>query len=155
MAGTTRPKLLIASDLSDNALAALHVGEELATALNAEVTLLSCFDPEPFAPPVYLPGVRTILSSIEQEMGEVVSKTLGELREKHLQGLAAVRTDAIRGSNAAMAICDYAKEHGVDWIVVGTHGRTGLKHMLIGSVAEKIVRHAECSVVVARSRPAQ
>jgi nucleotide-binding universal stress UspA family protein len=49
-------------------------------------------------------------------------------------------------------IVDYAKEWHADLIVMGTHGRTGLSHMLTGSVAERVVRLAPCSVLVTRSK---
>jgi len=48
-------------------------------------------------------------------------------------------------------ICDFAKDHGVDLIITSTHGLTGLKHVLIGSIAEQVVRHAPCSVLVVPS----
>lgn len=47
-------------------------------------------------------------------------------------------------------IVKYAKEHNIDLIVVGTHGRRGVKHMLLGSVAENIVRYAPCPVLTVR-----
>ena len=46
------------------------------------------------------------------------------------------------------------RDPSIDLIVMGTHGRTGLKHALLGSVAEKVVRHAPCPVLVARDRDA-
>ncbi len=52
-------------------------------------------------------------------------------------------------------ICDtiakYAKENAIDLIVIGTHGRTGLRHILLGSVAERVVQHAPCSVLTVRA----
>jgi hypothetical protein len=50
-------------------------------------------------------------------------------------------------------ICAFAKDHNVDLIVTSTHGLTGLKHVLIGSIAEHVVRHASCSVLVVPSHP--
>jgi nucleotide-binding universal stress UspA family protein len=50
-------------------------------------------------------------------------------------------------------ICGFAKDHDVDLIIISTHGLTGLKHVLIGSIAERVVRHAPCSVLVAPSHP--
>ena len=50
---------------------------------------------------------------------------------------------------------DYAREHNCDLIVTGTHGRTGLTHVLMGSVAEKVVRLAACPVMVVRMRTAE
>jgi nucleotide-binding universal stress UspA family protein len=53
----------------------------------------------------------------------------------------------------ALDICVYAKDHEVDLIITSTHGFTGLKHVLIGSIAEQVVRHAPCSVLVVPSHP--
>jgi hypothetical protein len=50
-------------------------------------------------------------------------------------------------------ICAFAKEHSVDVIITSTHGLTGFEHVLIGSIAEKVVRHAPCSVLVVPSHP--
>jgi nucleotide-binding universal stress UspA family protein len=50
-------------------------------------------------------------------------------------------------------ICDFAKDHDVDLIITSTHGLTGLKHVLIGSIAERVVRHAPCPVLVLPSHP--
>jgi nucleotide-binding universal stress UspA family protein len=53
----------------------------------------------------------------------------------------------------ALDICAFAKDHDVDLIVTATHGLTGFKHVLIGSIAEQVVRHAPCSVLVVPSHP--
>ncbi|MFZ0915726.1 MAG: universal stress protein, partial [Candidatus Udaeobacter sp.] len=50
-------------------------------------------------------------------------------------------------------ICAFAKEHDLDLIITSTHGLTGIEHVLIGSIAEKVVCHAPCSVVVVPSHP--
>jgi hypothetical protein len=50
-------------------------------------------------------------------------------------------------------ICAFAKDHDIDLIITSTHGLTGLQHVLIGSIAEKVVRHAPCSVLVVPSHP--
>lgn len=51
-------------------------------------------------------------------------------------------------------IVQYAAENAIDLIVIGTHGRTGLPHVLLGSVAERVVQHAPCSVLTVRPHPA-
>ena len=50
-------------------------------------------------------------------------------------------------------ICGFAKDHDVDLIITSTHGFTGFTHVLIGSIAEQVVRHAPCSVLVVPSHP--
>ena len=86
---------------------------------------------------------------MSQEIQVTVLKTLKQTADEHFAGLE-VKLDTLQGMSPAATICDYAKQQNVDCIVVGTHGRTGLKHMLLGSVAEKVVRHAPCSVFVVR-----
>ena len=54
-------------------------------------------------------------------------------------------------SSPVLDICSFAKDHDVDLIVTSTHGLTGLQHVLIGSVAEQVVRHAPCAVLVVPS----
>ena len=60
---------------------------------------------------------------------------------------------AFTDGSPGLDICAFAKEHDVDLIITSTHGLTGLEHVLIGSVAEKVVRHAPCSVLVVPSHP--
>lgn len=55
-----------------------------------------------------------------------------------------------RWGHPASEICDYADEHGVDLIVVGSHGRTGIKRVLLGSVSRAVSNGANCSVVISR-----
>ena len=66
--------------------------------------------------------------------------------------LAGIETDVawIEGTTPAKAICDYAESHGINLIVVGSHGRGGVERWLLGSVAERVVRHATCNVYVVR-----
>ena len=56
-------------------------------------------------------------------------------------------------ASPVLDICDFAKDHDVDLIITSTHGLTGFQHVLIGSIAEKVVRHAPCSVLVVPSHP--
>ena len=59
-------------------------------------------------------------------------------------------TEAVREGKTWVEICDAADEEKADIIVIGSHGRTGLSHVLMGSVAETVVRHAGCPVLVVR-----
>jgi hypothetical protein len=60
--------------------------------------------------------------------------------------------DAVIGT-PAWAIIEYAEAHDIDLIVMGTHGRGGMSHLLMGSVAERVVRTAPCPVLTVRSAP--
>jgi nucleotide-binding universal stress UspA family protein len=70
----------------------------------------------------------------------------------HHEGKHETRTAVLFG-HPATEICRYAAEHGCDLIVLATHGRTGLKHMLLGSTTEQVVRHAPCPVLTLRLGP--
>ncbi|MEM9192803.1 MAG: universal stress protein [Myxococcota bacterium] len=144
------PHVLVATDLSENSVIAAEVGAEFATMLGARVTLIHSFDPEPFVPPLAIPSPQAVTRTLAKELSEAVRSGLIATRKKYLASCPNVELATVRGSNAASRVCDYAANHGVDWIVVGTHGRTGFGRVLLGSVAERIVRHAPCSVIVAR-----
>jgi nucleotide-binding universal stress UspA family protein len=60
---------------------------------------------------------------------------------------------AFTDGSPVLDICAFAKDHDVELIITSTHGLTGLEHVLIGSVAEHVVRHAPCSVLVVPSHP--
>ncbi|MEM8607836.1 MAG: universal stress protein [Myxococcota bacterium] len=74
-------------------------------------------------------------------------------RRKYFGGLSdnEVQYDVLPGGDSAAAICDVARKNGASLIVMGSHGRTGVVRQLLGSVAENVVRHAPCSVMVVRS----
>ena len=87
---------------------------------------------------------ETARESAEQQMRELV-RTVNFGRIKF--------ETVLTSGSPALDICSFAKDHDVDLIVTSTHGFTGLKHALIGSVAERVVRHAPCSVLVVPSHP--
>jgi nucleotide-binding universal stress UspA family protein len=86
---------------------------------------------------------------------DTVSKAEAEAR-RALQALvpkkkAGARVELMVGHGRTVhEILRIAEEHGIDLILVGTHGRSGLEHLLLGSVAERVVRHAKCSVLMVR-----
>ena len=67
-------------------------------------------------------------------------------------GTPPVVESAVRWDSPVEGIVDYAREAAIDLIVIATHGRTGLSHVLLGSVAERIVREASCPVLTIRSK---
>jgi nucleotide-binding universal stress UspA family protein len=75
---------------------------------------------------------------------------LKQIRERELKGMGEVDIEIAIDRYPAPAICRYARTHGVDLIVITTHGRTGLTHLVMGSVAEAVVRYAPCPVLVMR-----
>ncbi len=78
-------------------------------------------------------------------MADDAERRLGEVA---LDGVETVR--AIRVGHAFMEIIQYATDNAIDMIVMGTHGRGPVKHLLLGSVAERVVRKASCPVLTVR-----
>ena len=90
-------------------------------------------------------GTETLREGLE----EYGKQHLEELRNTHFEGVA-VEQHLIWSPAAAQAIADLAERVDADLVVVGTHGRTGMKRLMMGSVAEKIARVAPCSVLIVR-----
>jgi nucleotide-binding universal stress UspA family protein len=138
-------KILCAVDFSDGARVAMRRAAELAKESGATLTLVHAFQPpiSSFSEPVVPPEVY---SELEKE----IDRSLVAWRSEALTA-GAPKVETRRPVGAPWdAIVRAAKEGGHDLVVVGTHGRTGLAHVLLGSVAEKIVRHAPCAVLVVR-----
>ncbi len=115
--------------------AKLHIIHVIPPPLNADVSLVV---------PAEVP-----VSVSEPEIVEASQNALDKLVKEHFEGFKKIVTNVFFG-NAWPGVCDYAKENDIDLIVVTTHGRTGLSHVLIGSTAERIVQHAPCPVLTVK-----
>jgi universal stress protein A len=117
-------QILIATDFSDSAEAAFRVAVQYARALHAELHLLH------------------VHWSSEVEVARLLADAAAQA------GPDVPATVAGTGGDPADEILRYATRHPIDLIVVGTHGRTGVSRMLLGSVAERVMRGARCPVLV-------
>lgn len=106
-------------------------------------------------PPPLIPDVSVIVPAevpiavSEKELLEAADEALQQVVSEHFDGDARIVRASLSGS-AWSEICDYAKEHEVDLIVIGTHGRTGLAHTLLGGTAERVIQHAPCPVLTVK-----
>jgi nucleotide-binding universal stress UspA family protein len=140
--------ILVPTDFSEYADYALDYAIELAQKLQARLTLLHIIDTMPLGvveegsmlPPSYW-------QELETNLGQSMEASLNRLNDVGLQGESII----VHGV-PFQSIIDTAKDKGADLIVMGTHGRTGLTHVMMGSVAEKVVRMAPCPVVVTRGK---
>ncbi|MFZ1866512.1 MAG: universal stress protein [Polyangiales bacterium] len=135
--------ILACVDFSSQSTRGLAEIGEYARANGSKVTLIHVLDPRAFIPP------QAVLEPSYPESEETDETELAKLRDEHLSGVA-VELAVIEDHAPARAICDYAEQNDVDLIVVGSHGRGGMEHWLIGSVAERVVRHATANVYVVR-----
>jgi len=139
-------QIVVATDFSEPAEVALERAIELASHYGAELHVTHVF-----ALPVPVVGVYDFAIP-ETGIREARESALRRLEEAAKRAVAkGVRTHThLVATPTETGISDVARSVGADMIVIGTHGHTGLKHVLLGSVAERVVRHAPCSVLVAR-----
>ncbi|KAB2674600.1 MAG: universal stress protein [Verrucomicrobia bacterium] len=139
-------RILVPVDFSEPSRKALHYAKLFAQQFEASLVLIHAVEPLAYPPdfavvPLLPPDVEEARTrELESQLAELASNVGG-----------GVKTEAVvRNGRAWQEVVEYAKTGKVDLIIVSTHGYTGLKHALLGSVAEKIVRHAPCPVLVVR-----
>lgn len=148
----TLSKIVVATDFGPASERAVFLGGELARRTNAELALLHVYDPAPLGPAVSYPVPVWTGSDYERSMRDRATTQLRRCLDEQLDGVARVSLHALDHSSPVTAVCDFAEAAEADLIVTGTHGREGLEALLMGSVAERIARHAPCSVVAARAK---
>ncbi|MGE0857776.1 MAG: universal stress protein [Gammaproteobacteria bacterium] len=136
--------ILLPTDFSEHAERAAAVGLELAARDGARVHVLHVL---PMADLVV--GEYPVVM-VEDLQGELMKDAERRMAAWAAKQAVAVQTEVVWG-NPAQDICRIAEEKGADLIVTATHGRSGLAHLFMGSVAERVVRHAPCSVLVVRA----
>jgi nucleotide-binding universal stress UspA family protein len=139
--------ILVPFDFSEGARLALRHAVAAARAFAARLTLLHV---------VHLPYLGTGFGPGEGMPSEarLIEETSSELNliADEVRGQGVVVAAVVCVGHPASEVVEMARREGSDLIVMGTHGRTGLLHMLLGSVAERVVRHAPCAVTVVRAR---
>ena len=139
-------KILLTTDLSDESQRAFEAAAQLARLSGASITLLHVVEDVPVtahgapgAPAMHSPSIPDLVEDGKTRVAKHATKLPSDL---------TIQTDVITGANVAEAVADYAQEHGHDLIALSTHGRSGFKRFFLGSVAEKVLRHAHVPVLV-------
>jgi universal stress protein A len=138
--------ILVPTDFSE--YAALTWARQMAVDSHAKIVLFHAAVPiSPFAFPdsVYLPELRRV----EEQMLTDAETRMAECVKKQESSAVVVETRVVVGEPVS-EICQAVSREQADLIIMGSHGRTGLAHVLLGSVAERVIRHASCPVLVAR-----
>jgi nucleotide-binding universal stress UspA family protein len=141
--------ILVPTDFSQCALEGAQYAAFLARTLGATLRLFHAI--YPYTNYVFVDRVGVRLSGLVEAVNETARQEMDALKQMDFLGGLPVQTET-RPGHAVDEICAAASEPDVDLIVTSTHGRTGLKHTLIGSVAEHVVRYAKCPVIVVPNR---
>jgi nucleotide-binding universal stress UspA family protein len=140
--------VLVATDFSETSEAALRYGRDLARTFGATLHVLHVADNimmrYAFDGSVVL--APEVQGALEHAAQTHLEQLLGDDDRRELGAVAVLRT----ANTPADSIVEYAKGAGIDVIVIGTHGRRTLEHLLLGSVAEHVVRTSPCPVLTVR-----
>jgi nucleotide-binding universal stress UspA family protein len=144
----TLKTVLVPTDFSDASESALRYGKAMAEKFGATLHVVHVMEDllaHAWAAEVYVSSMPQLRDEIEKESRQRLGALLTDTERK------AFRAEtALLAGNPFLEIIRYAKAHNVDLIVMGTHGRGPIAHMLLGSVAEKVVRKSPCPVLTVR-----
>ena len=138
-------KVLIAVDISESTAEVIQKGIDFASKMNASVVIASII-------PIYVDYLQSQMALVPTQWDDIYTAQ----KEYALKELQKIKADYnylditlyVEVGNAKYDIVDKAEKDEATYIVVGTHGRTGLSHIVIGSTAEYIVRHSLVPVLV-------
>jgi len=145
-------KVLVPIDLTPAATRVLEQAQEFAAKFSASIDLLHVWTPPSMlAPEALVTGVGTAQQPFLEWVANNARQQLS-LFESHAQSAGfSIAHSYCELGDPATSIIEHAASGGYDLLVMGTHGRTGLSHALLGSVAEKVVRRAPCAVLTVRT----
>jgi len=136
--------ILVATDFSEHAQRALDHAVELARMCNAAIHIVHSHAlPMVYTPDGVVMGPLWNEADVRTDLSKGLEKVVADVRAR---GVPEVTSQLLEGQ-AWQEIVKAASDGGADLIVLGTHGRSGLKHLLLGSVAEHVVRKATCPVL--------
>jgi nucleotide-binding universal stress UspA family protein len=131
-------KILVPIDFSDQYEAVLRIAESMARSENAKLILAHVVEPvQPIAETAPYTHVEVAMADADREKLQTITPTDPSIPFEH----------CLKEGSPSKGIVEIAKEEQVDLIVMGTHGRRGLSRVLMGSVAEDVVRRAPCPVL--------
>ena len=144
-------KILFTTDFSECAMQAFPHALYLAERYEAQLIMLHAIvihRDDPYNPVYEFPDMKDIESKLRKTAQERAQALINKMHTEKV----SVITDQVRGFSPADVILDYGQDKDVDLIVMGTHGRRGLGHLFLGSVAEEVVRLSTCPVLTIRER---
>jgi nucleotide-binding universal stress UspA family protein len=144
----TLKRILVPTDFGEAADAAFAYGRELARSFGATLEVLHVV--EDVYTRLAVDGLVAGDPSLQHDLEEVSRKRVEALLSDEDRAVLGARPVVLVSNTTATTIVAYARETRVDLIVMGTHGRGAVAHLLMGSVAERVVRTAPCPVLTVR-----
>jgi len=132
--------IVVATDLDGRSQAALEYAQKIASAYGARMVLAYGLDPMDYAAVDKVPG--RVLSTIPEQARAVLNKMIDDLRREGIHSHSEFRQGAV-----AQLLIDTARQYSAGLIVIGTEGRQGAGPIMVGAVAEQLVRLAPCPVL--------
>lgn len=150
--------IMIATDGSDLSLKAAVFGGDLARALGASVSVVMVLDERAVIPQAWgavgFPGTEALDPiSTEDVRRFLEEKALANELEKTAAAVGTLDAEpakVVLWGHQADQICDFAEDNGADMILLGSHGRTGIKRAILGSVSHSVANRAPCAVTIVR-----
>lgn len=143
-------KILFPIDFSSNSYSVANYVISLARKFDAHIYLLHIIECLLPLQGFYIPHIS--VETLEEDLRKAAEKKMDEFVQEKMQGYPKITSKVITGI-PHVEILKMAKKEGIDMIIMGTHGWTGLEHVIFGSVAGKVVRKAPCPVLTVRVMP--
>ncbi|MFA5864160.1 MAG: universal stress protein [Phycisphaerae bacterium] len=142
-------KILYPTDFSDLSMTALNYAKSFAQQFDAELHCIHVVDEAYQYWLLFGPDGATVAPNTQELFG-LSQEQMNNFIKTNLSDVPKLKTKIITGK-PFVEIIQYAREEQIDMIILATHGRSGLKHVLMGSVAERVVRKAPCPVLTIHS----
>jgi nucleotide-binding universal stress UspA family protein len=141
------PNILLPTDFSECSSEAAKVARSLAECFGSRITVLHVLDEPATLDPMFRGDIP--LEMLRTRMEQFARENMDAFLARHFSGF--VRFDTILATGIPYReIIGNAREAAADLVVIGTHGRTGVEHVIFGSTAEKVVRMSPCPVLSVR-----
>jgi nucleotide-binding universal stress UspA family protein len=140
--------ILVATDFSEPARAALEYGRALARQFGSELHVVHVV--EDILMSIGMEGYVGEVSQLQTEAEEQAKNRMRTLVDERDREELRPKGYVLHSRSIPRGLAEYAMTHAIDLIVMGTHGRTGVRHLALGSVAERVVRSAPCPVLTVK-----
>lgn len=145
--------IVVATDLTEWSLPALQAGLDLAELSAGRVTLVHTLEPPPTPPGLEAFALEGMpmdwVNRVNDAREKIVERQLAEIASANRRAPAVIETQLLQGLMPETLV-EFLSKSGADLLIVGSHGRRGVAHLFLGSIAEQLMRTAPCPVLVVK-----